>query len=215
VVPGRGTAGALHARALDTGGRLVEWLEVTRPAVVVGSRQSVEEVDAEAAASQGFDVVRRRSGGGAVLLEPGSSAWLDVTIARDDDLWSDDVGVAFEWLGQAWAGALAALGLVPEVHTGRLIESPWSRQVCFAGLGPGEVVVGGRKVVGISQRRTREAARFQCIAYRRWDPGPLLALLALPDERRRDGALALADVAAGIDVEPEALVSALVASLPA
>jgi lipoate-protein ligase A len=193
---------------------LIEWLEVTRPAVVLGSRQTVEEVDAAAAASAGFDVVRRRSGGGAVLLEPGSSAWLDVTIARDDALWCDDVGVAFEWLGRAWASALQALGFEPEVHTGRLIESSWSRQVCFAGLGPGEVLIGGRKVVGISHRRTREAARFQCLAYRHWDPDRLLALLALPEERRHEGARDLAGVAAGIDVAPEVLVSALVSSLP-
>ena len=39
---------------------------------------------------------------------------------------------------------------------------------------------GERKVVGISQRRTRRWARFQCAAYVRWDPAALVALLAGP-----------------------------------
>ena len=44
-------------------------------------------------------------------------------------------------------------------------------------MGPGEVERDGRKVVGISQRRTRAGARFQCVAYREWRPDRLLALL--------------------------------------
>ncbi len=58
-----------------------------------------------------------------------------------------------------------------------MVCSAESGRACFAGLGPGEVTIGGRKAVGISQRRTRAGARFQCVAYERWDPGPLAALL--------------------------------------
>jgi lipoate-protein ligase A len=57
-----------------------------------------------------------------------------------------------------------------------MVRTEWSELVCFAGLGPGEVTVGGRKVVGISQRRTRDAARFQCVAYETWDADALGAL---------------------------------------
>ena len=41
----------------------------------------------------------------------------------------------------------------------------WCPLVCFAGVGPGEVLAGGRKLVGISQRRTRAGARFQCAVH--------------------------------------------------
>jgi hypothetical protein len=63
-----------------------------------------------------------------------------------------------------------------------MVRSALSDVVCFAGLGPGEVTIGGRKAVGISQRRTREAARFQCVAYERWDPAPLCAALGIGDD---------------------------------
>jgi lipoate-protein ligase A len=42
--------------------------------------------------------------------------------------------------------------------------------------------VGGAKVVGISQRRTRELARFQSVAYLAWDPAGLIDALDLPEE---------------------------------
>lgn len=50
--------------------RIWEW---ERPAVVIGSFQSLKnEVDAENAAAFGFQVVRRISGGGAMFMEAGS-----------------------------------------------------------------------------------------------------------------------------------------------
>ena len=68
---------------------------------------------------------------------------------RRRPLWHDDVGRATWWLGETWATALGALGVVaPDVHRGGIVTTPWSRLVCFAGLGPGEVTSGGRKVVG-------------------------------------------------------------------
>ena len=100
--------------------------------------------------------MRRRSGGGAVLVGPGQAVWIDVVVPAGDPLWADDVGRAGWWLGEVWAAALAAAGLPGgEVWRGAQVRSAWSDRVCFAGLGAGEVTVGGRKVVGISQRRTR------------------------------------------------------------
>ncbi len=56
----------------------------------------------------------------------------------------------------------------------------WAELVCFAGIGPGEVLLGGRKLVGISQRRTRNGSRFQCMVHTRWSPDVLVDLLAEP-----------------------------------
>ena len=155
------------------------WIfEVEQPALVLGSRQAMVDVS-------GIEVVRRRSGGGAVYVAPGGTLWVDVVVPRGDDLWDDDVGRATHWLGDAWAAAIGDRALV---HRGPMVRNEWSDLVCFAGLGPGEVTVDGRKVVGISQRRTRQAARFQCVAYERWDPQPLVDLLQLDAELEAVGA---------------------------
>ncbi len=164
--------------------------------------------DADVRAGIDIDVVRRRSGGGAVLVVPGEVLWIDVIVPSGDPLWADDVGRAFHWLGDVWAAALAERGIEGEVHKGPLVRTPWSAAVCFAGLGPGEVTVDGKKVVGISQRRTRAAARFQCAALGRWDPGGLAALLVdVP-------ASELAEVAAGVGVSLDDLLAAFLRHLP-
>jgi lipoate-protein ligase A len=188
---------AAHVGARPVGERRVVVYDVARPLLVLGSSQQDEAVDAERARERGVEVVRRRSGGSAVLVEPGAALWVDVTIPADDPLWDHDVGRAFHWLGAAWTEVLTAAGLPAEWYDGPMRKTPWSAWVCFAGLGPGEVTLEGRKVVGLSQRRTREAVLFQCCAALRWEPARLLDLLALDDADRARGATELAGVATG------------------
>jgi len=202
--------------------RLVRHHRIERPALVLGSTQPEAHVDPAVVARRGIDVVRRRSGGGAVLLVPGDVVWLDVVIPAADPLWSDDIGASFAWLGAVWVDTLAALGIPgADAHEGALVCTRWSRWVCFGGLGPGEVRVQGRKVVGISQRRTRAAARFQCAALLRWDVVGILDLLALDPLERALAEPALGEVAAGLtDLAPgagltdAAVLAAFVAALP-
>jgi len=181
----------------------------------MGSTQAGSVVDPGRARAAAVDVVRRRSGGGAVLVEPGALVWVDVLVPAGDRLWAGDVGVAFAWLGRAWAGALHDVGeTAASPYDGPLLTSPWSTRVCFAGMGPGEVSVDGVKVVGMCQRRTRAGALFQCAALLRWEPDRLLAVLDVGDDERERGSVELAGVARGIDADPRALVAALLARLP-
>jgi len=165
------------------------------PAIVLGSTQDSEVVDAELASHNGVDVVRRSSGGGAVIVAPAAQVWLDVWIPRDDRLWDDDVLRSSWWLGETWVRALEQLGASElTVHRGRAIHSDWSDAVCFAGVGPGEVTTGEAKVVGMAQRRTRHGARLHSMALLEWKPACVLALLSRGPERagpdrRTDGAL--------------------------
>lgn len=188
-------------------------MEVARPTLVLGSTQAADVVDVDAARASGTDVVRRRSGGGAVLLGPGDVLWVDVFVPAGDRRWDVDVGRAFEWLGQVWADAVCDLGVAATWHRGRTVATAWSDLVCFAGLGPGEVTVGEAKVVGMSQRRTRAGALFHCGALLRWDPAGLVGLLALEPPARARAAAELAPVAAGLPVEGDALEGAFLARL--
>ena len=207
-----GPADELHALEVPDDGVPRVWvLEASGPAVVLGSTQRDDVVDAEAARAAGVAVVRRRSGGGAVWVAPGDPHWVDVIVPRGHALWTDDVGRAFLPIGRAWQQALAALGIDgTHLHEDRLACGPLGGTVCFAGRGPGEVLVGEAKVVGISQRRTRAGARFQCAVPVRWDPAPLAALLSsTPDPE----ALAAAGTGMGDAVGTDDLVQALLDAL--
>ena len=208
VEPITGSAGVLHALDLPSPLTPTVWVfTVDRPALVLGSTQPDDLVDRDAASAARVDVVRRRSGGGAVWLEPRGTSWVDVLLQRDDPLWDDDVGRAAHWLGEAWA---AAIGGTAEVHRGGMVCSALSGRACFAGLGPGEVTIGGRKAVGISQRRTRAGARFQCVAYERWDPGPLVEALGMTPE----AAAALEEAGTGLGSRLREVEEGLLERLP-
>lgn len=149
----------------------VHRLDVTRPAVVLGSTQSDDVVDHAEVERLGADLVRRRSGGGVVVLGRNDHLWIDVVVPRDHPLWDDDVAKAARWVGEAWCAGMRTAGVVGDldVHDDGPRLSPAERTLCFFDLGAGEVTLAGRKLVGVAQRRTRAAARFQCVAYSRFD----------------------------------------------
>lgn len=177
----------------------------TDSAIVLGSRQSPELIDTTAAARAELEIVRRRSGGGAVLLRPDAIAWIDLVLPHG--IAPDDVRGSMVWIGERWGDALAELGHgLPVVHRGGMVCTPWSDLVCFAGVGPGEVLVDGRKFLGLSQRRSRHGIRVQGTLYRRPVTREIPALLVGPtpavelDEPHCDPTLDaahLADVLAG------------------
>jgi lipoate-protein ligase A len=191
---------------------------------VLGSTQRHEVVDARRAERAGVTVSRRRSGGGAVLVTPDDPVWVDFWVPRGDPLWRDDVARAFDWVGDAWVTALAGLGMEGlGAHRGGYAScTRWSGLIWFGGVGTGEVVTAdGRKVVGLSQRRSREGAWFHGACYLHWDPSGLLDVLDLPDHERTAARVALgeaavgaADLVPGQAVDAQELVSSLLASLP-
>lgn len=153
--------------------------ELTDAAIVLGSRQRPDLLDLDACAAAGLDVVRRRSGGGAVLLRPDAAVWIDAVLPHG--VAPDDVRGSMVWIGERWLDALVATvdaGGDLAVHRGGMLCTPWSDLVCFAGIGPGEVLLGGRKLVGLSQRRTRHGLRIQGTLYRRPVTGEIPPLLA-------------------------------------
>jgi len=186
-------AGDFHLR--DLGPNEVWFVDTTREAVVLGSRQDENLIDRAKCESENVEVTVRRSGGGIVHLVPGSHVWVDVTISSDHPQWTDDVVESAMWLGRVWVQALALLGVDSSVYRDRLSGDDLGQLICFASLGPGEVVdQSGAKLVGIAQRRTRSIARFQCTVLTAWDPQRVLDLLTpvvdrssetLDDLRRR------------------------------
>jgi lipoate-protein ligase A len=191
-----GRATALHSRPIRPANRINELIAVA-PAVVLGRAQKVDDGFAARAGAAGFEVVRRVSGGSAVVVGPGECLWVDVVIAKGADGWNDDIGKAGCWMGDQWVAALDAAGVSGcRVHRTAMEKLPGSDAVCFAGIGPGEVLTAeGAKLVGISQRRTRDWALFQCAIPLRWDPSVLIDLLGPSAEPARDASVATLDAA--------------------
>jgi hypothetical protein len=135
--------------------------------------------------------------------------WIDVTIPRNDLLWTDDVSSSMLWLGDIFVRALSPW-VEATCFTGAFVAGEYGRDVCFASHSPGEVFVGENKLVGISQRRTRDGARFQCVLYRQWNSGDWLACLTSP--HAADGVRQLQ--IASIDIAASDIVDAVFDQLP-
>jgi lipoate---protein ligase len=193
--------GVEEFRVLETRHALVR--KVHHPTLVLGSTQRPEIVDSLRAAELGAEVVRRRGGGGAVLLRPGDHLWIDAWVPRGDPLWHADVGVAAAWVGRWWVAALASFGACEcVVHEGSAVPGEHGSLVCFSGKGPGEVFHHDRKVMGVSQWRGKEGALFHTCAYTRWDPLPLVELLHLDGVSQEELLRSVAGAAAGLDELP-------------
>lgn len=212
VVSHTDSVGEFHHRRFDEVDKPTIWIPQLgdRQTLVLGSRQDVQIVNQASCRERGIDVVKRRSGGGAVLVGAHDLVWIDVIMPREHPGWSEDVGRSFQWIGERLLAALAQLGAAGTVHSGPMVKTEWSDLICFAGLGPGEITVDGKKMAGISQRRTRHAARFQIAVLKRWDPAAMLELFDLEATRQHAGLDALADCAEALTAPSERIRQTLI-----
>ncbi len=181
---------------------------IAPPALVIGSGQRLETVDAEACRRAGLDVVRRGSGGGAVRCD-GRVLGVDVALPPGHPLAIDDIAEAYAWVGRAWVDALAAVGVEAAlvVPGAARAQGPARREAaraaCWAGISPYEVLTAdGRKLVGLAQRRRRGAVLHQAAVACAGRPADVLELLRLAPGVRAEAATALARTAALADVAP-------------
>jgi len=203
--------------------RWIRLHSVTRPALVLGSAQNADCVDRNRAADADAEIVRRRSGGGAVLISPGGQVWADFFVPAGDPLWDHDVARSAHWAGKVWASTLTSVtGHAAVVHTSGLQADEWGRLVCFAGIGPGEVFVLNRKAVGVSQNRNRHRIRIQTMARvvrnaasGDWRCGDIdeLYMLDLSLSKRAEGRRILASRSTAVSVGASAVTAALLAQL--
>ena len=180
-------------------------IRLGEPTLVLGGHQSLDVVNAGATSS--LAMRRRKGGGGLVLLQP-DDLWIDWWIPAHDHRWSSDVRRAAVATGRWWRDVLVStISDEPSVHEGPLEVDPRFRVVCFAGRGPGEVFVAGRKAVGLTQWRVREGVFLSTVLHAHASSRVVELLADAPDDlasaldHHTISTLAIAD--------PEALVADL------
>jgi lipoate-protein ligase A len=129
--------------------------------IVLGSTQSIEFLVEDV--GERYLIRRRRGGGGLVLLRPGD-LWIDWWIPTSDQWHRNSVGDSARLAGEWWTSVLNEIGTPWEVHRGPSNHPPTWRKACFATLGEGEVHREGRKLVGVTQWRVREGTLLSTAA---------------------------------------------------
>lgn len=130
------------------------------PALSFGyGQQPWREVDLDKCRAAGIEVVRRLTGGRAVLH------WEELTysvICREDDpQCGGPISHTYRRIGEALVEGLRLFGVEAALERARpRTRQPRERgvsQPCFASLARWEVKCGGRKLIGSAQRRVRGA----------------------------------------------------------
>ncbi len=126
------------------------------PTLSLGYGQPLDDrIDLVACRSLGIGLVRRPTGGSAILHEsPDREVTYSVVARGGDFVGADDVLETYRILGAGLMAGLARLGvhaeLVPLVRAAR---GPAFPTFCFARAGAYEIAAQGRKLVGSAQRR--------------------------------------------------------------
>ena len=125
------------------------------PTLSLGYGQRLDgHVDLAAAAAMGLGVVRRPTGGSAILHEgPDLELTYSVTASAGDFEGADDLLATYQWIGRALEAGLNALGASVAMVPVQPSDPRSMPAFCFARTGSYELEAGGRKVVGSAQRR--------------------------------------------------------------
>ena len=125
------------------------------PAISLGWHQNIEEIDLAKCAEAGIDVVRRPTGGRAILHSD-EVTYSVVMVASQKSVLS-----VYQQISEALVGGLNAIGAdvsleKSQPHFPSLYRSS-SSVACFASAARYEIQISGRKLVGSAQRRFARA----------------------------------------------------------
>lgn len=140
---------ALMARARGTGESVLRVYEWNGPTLSLGRNQQAAGLyDAEAAARSGIGFVRRLTGGRALLHHREITYSVTAPAERDAS-----IRESYEWINRLLIDGLSRLGVQASLATGRGTAMAPGVTPCFEVPAKGELVVGGRKLVGSAQWR--------------------------------------------------------------
>jgi lipoate-protein ligase A len=168
---------ALAESVAEGGGPVLRFYRWSPPCLSLGRNQPAAGLyDEEAIRARGWDVVRRPTGGRAVLHH----RELTYSAALPDTLLGSP-REAYTAMNRALVAGLRRLGVDAAVQgdTGRRAPLP-STSPCFAEPVEGEVMAGGRKLVGSAQRRMGSVVLQHGSLPLHDDQGEVAALLRQP-----------------------------------
>jgi lipoate-protein ligase A len=150
--------------------------------MLLGAGQPSSSVDQTACDRFGIPLLRRMSGGTAVLHDENTIS-LQLTLPAEHPLVSDDIHRNFRWFSEFLITALERLGIAASwtpLERARTEQAPPGLEgACYSTLAPYEIEVNGHKLIGHGQMRRVRATALQAMVYRVFDPHRTVQLLPL------------------------------------
>ncbi len=163
--------------------RLYAW----EPACLsLGYAQSYQDVDLERLKTNGWEVVRRATGGRAILHT--DELTYSVTAPHEEPRIQGSVLESYSRLAGALVAAVRALGLPVEIKDHAASPGPDKGPVCFEVPSAYEIVVAGKKLVGSAQARKKEGVLQHGTFPLHGDLTRITQVLVFPDKQARAAA---------------------------
>ena len=123
------------------------------PAITLGYSQRIEEVDLECCRKFGIDVVRRPTGGRAVIHD--GDLTYSLIAESDDPLFGGSLLETYRKISEHFAKALREIGIEAHLvkHEARSMKHEVRSSLCFSSPARYELLVEGEKVMGSAQMR--------------------------------------------------------------
>lgn len=123
------------------------------PCISIGFHQEPEKVlDSEAVSESGVDLVRRITGGRALLHQ--QEFTYCIAASSESGVFANRLGESFRQVADLLIDALSTLGVEASLSGGRRGDPrDGSTSPCLASVSRYEITAGGRKIVGSAQRR--------------------------------------------------------------
>ncbi|MCX5717428.1 MAG: biotin/lipoate A/B protein ligase family protein [Nitrospirae bacterium] len=134
--------------------RLYSW---DRPSITLGCFQKIGGIDTEYCRDASIPIVRRPTGGRAILHN--KELTYSFSVKTDNDLFSKGIFDSYKKISAAFYLALSKLGLTPEVSIKRKPANSSLRTpdcfspLCFQSASYGEITINSKKVIGSAQKR--------------------------------------------------------------
>ncbi len=157
--------------------RLYHW---DRPSLSIGCFQKVSDVDTGYCDKKGYPVVRRQTGGRAVLHD--SELTYSFSASADSPLFNGSLMENYAVISRALLLALKLKGIEAEASFNRKRGSSLKHPACFRAVSYGEITVGCKKVIGSAQKRHKDGFLQHGSILFSFDPGELCRVLGQNNE---------------------------------
>ncbi|MGM0483145.1 MAG: lipoate--protein ligase family protein [Candidatus Krumholzibacteriota bacterium] len=125
------------------------------PCISIGFHQDPEEaLDLRAVSGDGIDLVKRITGGRALLHH--EEFTYCITAGSQGDIFGARLGETFIRISEVLIEALRSLGVRASLSGGRKQRERSSNSPCLASVSRYEITAGGKKIMGSAQRRWGE-----------------------------------------------------------
>jgi lipoate-protein ligase A len=177
----------LEAVQIDQAPPTLRFYSWNPPCLSLGYAQSVEDADRAAIEHMGWDLVRRPTGGKAILHT--DEITYSIAAPADHPLFVNGVLPSYKRISLALIAGLESMGLDPELNIADPPVPDNGNPVCFQNPGAFEITVAGKKLVGSAQlRRSRGVLQHGSLPLQ-GELGRICLALKYADEHVREQAM--------------------------